>query len=124
MVVVKQHSLSRNLPVMTHKQQIATRVEYEFVINEMEGEDIVENNFYDSLVELTNHLPLFDGDHIEIEVMRLEGSGAEGVTDREYAQVGKDGTLGEFDDGATMPNHVSKQFTPNRIAVLARRLSE
>ena len=108
----------------THKQQIATRVGYEFVINEMEGEDITDNHFYDSLAELINHLPLFDGDDIDIEVMRLEGSDAEGVTDREYAQVGKDGTLGEFDGGATMPKHVSNQFTPNRIAVLAKRLSE
>ena len=109
---------------MTHKQQVATRVSYEFVINEMDGEDITDNHCYDSLAELINHLPLFDGDHIEIEVRRLEGSDAEGVTDREYAQVGKDGTLGEFDGGATMPKRVSKQFTIERIAVLAKRLSE
>lgn len=108
----------------THKQHIATRVGYEFVINEMDGEDIADNHFHDSLAELIGKLPDFDDDDIEIEVRRLEGSDAEGVTDREYAQVGKDGTLGEFDGGATMPKHVSKQFTPNRIAALAKRLSE
>ena len=108
----------------THKQQIATRVGYEFVINEMDGEDIADNHFHDSLAELVENLQLFDDDAIEIEVRRMTGSDSEGVTDREYAQVGKDGKLGEFDGGAMMPKHVSKQFTPKRIAVLAKRLSE
>jgi len=108
---------------MNHRQQIATRVVYEFVINEMDDNDIVENHFYDSIAELINHLPLFDDDNIEIEVQRLEGSEAEGVTCREYAQVDKDGTLGEFTGGSITPKYISKQFTPSRIAVLAKRLT-
>ena len=108
---------------MTYRQQIATRVMYEFVINEMDDEDILDNHPCETLAELLRFLPDYDDRHIEIEVWKLVGSDAEGITDREYLQIDGNELPSEFSGGAVVPKHVSRQFTVPRMEVLRERLS-
>jgi hypothetical protein len=91
-------------------------VTYEFCINEMDGCDIVENHFYDSLDELLTHLPQFVGDDIKMEVVRRSGNQEAGETERGYVGFTLAGLVGDFFDcGNSVPNKIKKQFTELQI---------
>ncbi len=66
------------------------QTKYEWCIEVMDGEDIVDNHFEDTLAELESSLT--DG---ELVLCRVEGNEVEGATDTLWAYV-VDGKLPEY----------------------------
>lgn len=89
-----------------------TKVEYEWTLEELDGENIVDSNFASSL-------SFFCKDSLEgkdLGLVRNEGNEDKGVTDRYWAYV-KDGKLPEFftnangdDTGIAVPQKYHKQL--------------
>jgi hypothetical protein len=72
----------------------AIRVSYEWIVNELDGEDIVDVNGFDTLKEALSYQGRLQRSS-EIELVRNEGNEASGITDRFWAPL-KHGTLPAF----------------------------
>lgn len=85
---------------------------YEWTVEEMDGEDVVEASHFDTYKKAMNFFE--PGNHIGL--VRDEVIEAEGVIDRQWAYI-KDGKLPEYfstamgkDDGAKVPQRFHKEF--------------
>lgn len=60
---------------------------YEWAVNEMDGEDIHENYFTETLKHSEFTPSQIDGKRYRLELIKTIGNDEQGVTDRYYAQV-------------------------------------
>lgn len=81
---------------------------YEWVVNEMDDEYILENYFFDTYADATRFVSTLNGSY-EIELKRDKVDECVGVVDRGYAQL-KDGKLDEyFDNGPKVPQRFHQE---------------
>ena len=79
-------------------------ITYEWVVEQMDGDEIVDTSAFDTLVEARRYIG--DENNHVISLRRDVGSEEEGLTDRQYAYAG----AAEFEAGAAIPKRLMADF--------------